>query len=155
MSNSMVPLPNSIPRRYATPSPGLAVRRRPFLVPSLRLLALRLKTWTSLGSMARCCAARLEAANRTTRAGMFIGAPLFLGSLVPRLCHIDTLATLHGRPNVYTGRRTWDAAARPFPHSGDLHEAALAGRHRRFARRARRVLSRDDRHRPQAIYDRY
>src|SRR6266581_4579730 len=72
----MVPLPSSIPRRYATPSPGLSLRRRPFLVPSLRLLTRRLKTWTSLGSMDRCCAATLEAANRTTRAGMFIGAPL-------------------------------------------------------------------------------
>src|SRR5256884_2786103 len=41
--------------------------------------------------------------------------PLLLGSLVPQLLHIDTLATLHGRPNVYTGRRTWDAAVCPFP----------------------------------------
>src|SRR3989442_5481336 len=151
----MVPLLNSIPLRYATPSPGCSLSRTPFLVPSLRLLTLRLKTWTSLGSMARCCAARLEAANRITRAGIFIGAPLLLGSLVPQSFQIETLATLHGRPNVYTGRRTWDAAARPFPHSGDLHEAALAGRRRRCARRARRVLSRDDRHRPQAIYNRY
>src|SRR5438552_2314592 len=41
--------------------------------------------------------------------------PLLLGSLVPQLLHIDTLATLHGRPNVYTGRRTWDVAVCPFP----------------------------------------
>jgi len=32
-SNSMVPLPNWTPRKYATPSPGLSLRRRPFLVP--------------------------------------------------------------------------------------------------------------------------
>src|SRR2546429_1863994 len=151
----MVPLLNSIPLRYATPSPGCSLSRTPFLVPSLRALTLRLKTWTSLGSMVRCCAATLEAANRTTRAGMFIGAPSLLGSLVPQLLHIDTLATLHGRPNVYTGRRTWDVAVCPFPKCGDLNEAALAGRRRRFARRARRVLSRDDRHRPHPIYNRY
>src|SRR5882724_5332803 len=131
----MVPLPNWIPRKYATPSPGLLLRRTPFLVPSLRLLTPRLKTATSLGSMARCCAATLEATNRTTRAGMFTGAPLLLSSRVPPLFQIDTVATLHGRPDVYVGRRTWDAAVDPFPQSGDLHEAALAGRGRRFARR--------------------
>jgi len=48
-SSSIVPSPSSIPRTYATPSPALALRRRPARVPSLKRLTVRLKTSTSLG----------------------------------------------------------------------------------------------------------
>src|SRR5437667_5608950 len=56
-SSSIVPSPSSIPRTYATPSPALALRRRPARVPSLKRLTVRLKTSTSLGSSARSWAA--------------------------------------------------------------------------------------------------
>src|SRR5713226_8046368 len=60
----MVSLVNSIPGRYATPSPGFSLRRTPFLAPSLRLLTLRLKTFKPLPSARISCESPVLAEGR-------------------------------------------------------------------------------------------
>src|SRR2546425_12036821 len=90
----MVPLVNSIPCRYATPSPEFSLRRTPFLAPSLRLLTLRLKTFKPLpsasparsGSIIFCLPPTLEAGESSaaqasaaiTRTRLFIAFLRFL-----------------------------------------------------------------------------
>ena len=74
MSSSMAPLPNSIPVTYAPPSPGASDRWSPFRAPSVRLLAVRLKTFRPLpsdsaarsGSIAFFCPEILAGAERAT-----------------------------------------------------------------------------------------
>jgi hypothetical protein len=62
MSNSMVPVANSIPGRNATPSPGASLSRTPFLAPSTRRLAPRLNS------------VRLFLSARATRSGVIVFA---------------------------------------------------------------------------------